>query len=139
MAEVKIRLRHGIRIEDGPVGFCSISMLLPTELRGNIKGDTFWLQYTRPRMTKLPKRCFYGTLSREDNDTVIEGKFKLPPSYKWVFLTMFCFMLIFCLGMQLPPVLPLLFLIIFLFTSVLSSVFYEKEEAEVISYLNKLT
>ncbi len=138
IAEVKTRLRHRMKMEEGPVGFCSISILLPTELRGNIKGNTFWLQYTRPRWTNLPQRCFYGTLSQEGNSTVIEGKFKINPSLKGVFLVELCALLIFCLGMQLPLVLPLLFIAISSLTPFLSSICYEKEEAEVIAYLNKL-
>ncbi len=137
--EVRTKLRRGVKIEGSPVWFLSIDMLLPKGLRGNIKGNTFWLQYMRPRMFSLaPQRCFYGTLTEEENGTVIEGKFKMTPSVKGVFLAEFCILLLVCLCMQLPPVFLVLFAAVLSLAPFLSCICYEKEEKEVIDHLNKL-
>lgn len=137
IAEARVRLRHGIKIESGPIGFCSMPMLLQSELRGNVKGDTFWLQCTRPHMINLPQRCFYGTLKQEGNSTTIEGKFKLTRSYKGVVLVILGCFLIFCICAQLTPLLPLLVVSLSLLAPCFSSIYYEREEATVISFLQR--
>lgn len=136
MDETRRRLKRGIRIESGPVVFC-MPLLLKSELRGNIEGNTFWLQCTRPHMANIPQRYFSGTLAQDDDHTIIEGKFKYSGFYKGAVFVMFGFLLLLPLGIM-RFVLPLLFLLLSFLASGLGSIFYEQEEAAVISYLNNL-
>lgn len=136
MDETRRRLERGIRIESGPVVFC-MPLLLKSELRGNVKGNTFWLQCTRPHMANIPQRYFSGTLEQDDDHTIIEGKFKYSGFHKGLFLAMFVFFLL--LPSRIAQwVMPLGCASVALLLMGLGSVFYEQEEKAVIAYLNKL-
>lgn len=134
--ETKFKLKRGFRVESGPVVF-EFPALLKEELRGNVEGDTFWLQSTRPHMVNLPQRYFRGTLTQEDDHTVIEGKFQHAGFYRGAVLAVPAFLLCLPLGVM-RWVLPLLALAVGLVGGWFSLVVYEKDEKAVIDFLNKL-
>lgn len=134
--ETTRRLKRGFRVESGPVMF-ELPMLLKEELRGNVEGNSFWLQNTRPHMVNLPQRYFCGALTQEGDCTVIEGKFRHAGLYRGVVLATPVLLLCLPLGMM-RWVLPLLVLAMGLVSGWLSSVVYEQDEKAVVDFLNKL-
>lgn len=135
--ETKFRLKRGLRTESGPVVF-EFPMMLKEELRGDVKGNTFWVQSTRPHMVNFPQRYFRGTLEQEDDHTVIEGKFRHTWFYKGTALALVLFCALLGSVSFVGLLWGVLVLAIFLLGAWLSSVIYEKDEKTVIDFLNKL-
>lgn len=136
MEETKRRLRRGMRVESGPVLF-DLPMMLKTELRGNIEGDTFWLQSTRPHMMNLPQRYFRGTLTQEGERTVIEGKFRHTGFQRVAVPAAILLLCLLPLG-SMGWVLPLFALAMALVGWALGRAVYAQDETTVAEYLNRL-
>lgn len=136
LEETKRRIRYGVRLESGPVGFC-VPLALNAEIRGNVKGNTFWLQRTAPHFASFPQRYFSGTLEQEEDHTVIEGKLKHTHLTRGSVLVLFAWFLFGSFSMRSP--LPLLVMMaVALLGLWISSIWYEREETAVIDFLNKL-
>lgn len=136
LEETKRRIRYGVRLESGPVVFCP-SILLASELRGNVEGNTFWVQGTRPHIINAPQRYFTGTLEEYEDQTILEGKFKYSGFYKGIMFAELVLVVFLSVAVKWWARIAL-FLALALLGAFLGPLFYEKEETAVIDFLNKL-
>jgi hypothetical protein len=81
----KLLSEHIVAYKRNP-SYRTPSLLLKDEIIGNVNGEVFWLQKTKPRLFNGFTRVFKGNLVCENGKTKIAGKFVFPAIYKIIAL-----------------------------------------------------
>lgn len=141
-SEIKSKLKQAIKKCDRPTDFKAIAFL-PVEIQGNVTGDSFWLQHTRPHSRGIPQRYFKGSIEQQGNVSVIKGGYKYTLSFKVASIIFIAILIIISLvryvGNVQYPFIPLWLALFPIIASGISPIYFERDEAIVTAFLKTVT
>lgn len=135
IGEVKRQLYMNVKLTRKATDFRA-TYFLKAETIGNVDGDYFWLQHTRPHLLNFPQRYFKGKMISAGSSTKLEGGFQYTDFYKLS-------VLVIVIGVSLISVsihsgVPMLFALPALLVPAFSPIVFREDEAIIINLLEDI-
>ncbi len=128
--ECRIILKQNIVVHNINPTLIMATYFLKNEMIGDVFDNEFWLQKIIPRYYHGVPRLFKGKIIDDNGKTLIMGKFKYPIIYVIFFLYIF-------VAVVNSLTARIIVFFVLLVISKLNILLYKKEEAEVISFLDR--